>query len=391
MTNAFSFRVESQKGYARAGRLETPHGTFLTPAFMPVGTKASVKSMDNADVKTTGADIILANTYHLYLRPGSELIHRIGGLHSFMGWRGPILTDSGGYQVSSLGHFKGDDGEKLSRVGERGVEFRSHIDGSLHFIGPEQAMKIQWELGADIIMAFDEATPNKDRGYAMQAMERTHRWLGECVDTWQRLEKQSRKEDKPPQAMFGIVQGGDYRDLRRLSIEAVEEFGLFGTAMGGATIGVSAEETERNVAYVRDLLVSDKPLYLMGVGVHPKDIISAVQSGADMFDCVAPTKLARSGLVYHGELVIPSNDIYKAEIWSEYENQRISLSQRRFFDDVRVIDDQCDCYTCQSGYSRAYLRHLLKTHELAFYRLASIHNVRYMIRTMRRIRAALME
>jgi len=366
--------------------LETPHGMVKTPVFMPVGTKATVKSLSPHDLLDTNAQILLGNTYHLYLRPGDDVVEKLGGLHAFMRWERPILTDSGGYQVSSLGKFKDEGEKKLSKIDNEGVTFYSHIDGSKHRITPEKAIQVQSALGADVIMAFDEATPIIDKNYATDAMERTHSWLQRCVDEWQRSEKQREAKDRAPQALFGIVQGGNYKDLRRKSAEKVLSYNLPGIAIGGATIGQSPAETENNVSWIRDMIPNDTPVYLMGVGVKPTDVIEAVKSGADMFDCVAPTKIARSGLLYSGELKVKGNNISTAYYKSAYENERINLGNSEYRTDSKVIDNKCDCYTCQNGFTRAYLRHLMKSKELLYYRLASIHNVRTMVRLVDRLR-----
>jgi queuine tRNA-ribosyltransferase len=387
MDKNFGFIETARNGNARAGILSTPHGPVKTPVFMPVGTQASVKALSSQDLNDVDAEIILGNTYHLYLRPGDELIDELGGLHGFMRWNKPILTDSGGYQVSSLGHFRGEKEVKLSQIDEDGVTFFSHLDGSRHRLTPEAAMNIQRKLRADIIMAFDEATPDNGKAYAREAMARTHRWLQRSIKTWIELEK--RKDSSlAPQALFGIIQGGDYRDIRRESAEFVVNCDLPGVALGGASIGRSANQTEENVAWVRDLLPQGKPLYLMGVGVSPGEVIAAIKSGADMFDCVAPTKLARTGLLYTGRPVAGIGGVASTRFESEREKQRIAIGSVEFTRDKRVIDPWCDCMTCKEGYSRAYLRHLYKTRELLYFRLASIHNVRMMIRTvefMRRV------
>lgn len=391
MKNSFSYSRVKAQGHIRAGVLKTPHGLVKTPVFMPVGTKASVKSLSPDDLLKSGAQIILGNTYHLYLRPGEEIVERLGGLHKFMRWNKPILTDSGGYQVSSLGLFKNKGEKKLSKIDDDGVTFYSHIDGSKHRITPEKVIRIQAALGADVIMAFDEATPNIDKYYALAAMERTHDWLERCIGEWKKLESKKEKNDKAPQALFGIVQGGDYKDLRRKSAEIVLSHDLPGVAIGGASIGQSPAETEKNISWIRDMLPDGKPIYLMGVGVKPTDVIEAVKSGADMFDCVAPTKIARSGLLYSGELVVKGNDVSTAFYKSSYENERINIANSEYKNDSRVVDEECDCYTCKNGFSRAYLRHLLKSRELLYFRLASIHNIRLMVRLVNRLREMIVE
>jgi len=389
----FSFDVVAKMGHARAGVFTTPHGRVETPVFMPVGTQGTVKSLSPEDVVGTGAQILLGNTYHLYLRPGDELIQEMGGLHTYMRWDKPILTDSGGYQVSSLGHFKREGQEHLCTITEEGATFKSHLDGSVHQLTPEKAIEIQAHIGSDIMMAFDEATPDKGKEYAQASMERTHRWLKRCMTKWQELE-----EKKPPafaegygrakQALFGIIQGGVYQDLRRESAQFVIECDLPGVAMGGASIGQSPEQTEENVSWVRDLLPKNKPVYFMGLGVKPSDVVAAIKSGADMFDCVAPTKLARTGLLYQGRLVgLEGVSLDAVRFESDYDNERLTIEKREFEHDSGPIDERCDCYTCTHGFSRSYLRHLFKAKELLYYRLASIHNVRMMIRTVDEIRA----
>jgi queuine tRNA-ribosyltransferase len=366
----FQFDVLARNGNGRAGVFHTPHGVIETPIFMPVGTQGSVKALSPEDVHGTGAQILLGNTYHLYLRPGDELIRNAGGLHTFMRWDGAILTDSGGYQVSSLGSFK-HNGKHLSQISEEGVTFKSHIDGSVHLLSPERVMAIQQNLGSDIMMAFDEATPDLGERYAKESMDRTHRWLDRCISSWTNTETQ---------ALFGIIQGGIYKTLRRESAAYVLAKNLPGIALGGASIGQDPDQTEENVSWVRDLLPKDKPIYFMGLGVKPSDVVAAIKSGADMFDCVAPTKLARTGLLYVGHLE-------GMTFVSEYENERITIEKKEFELDNRPIEDHCDCYTCSHGFSRSYLRHLFKSRELLYYRLASIHNVRMMIKLTQDVRS----
>lgn len=380
MYPGFEFTLHQRLGHARAGTLITPHGLVETPVFMPVGTKASVKSLDAADLINLGASIILANTYHLYLKPGESVIESVGGLHDFIKWPRPILTDSGGYQVSSLGLFK-NSGQSLSSVDDDGVTFFSHHDGSKHRMTAESSIQIQSKLGADIIMAFDEATPDRGKVYAKKAMERTHRWLLRSRDRWQQLEadKIGQGSGKPPQALFGIIQGGIYRDLRRQSAGFVAGLNLPGIALGGASIGQNPEETEENASWVRDILPSDKPIYFMGVGVGPDHAISAILSGADMFDCIAPSKLARNGLLYHGQLIIDSAGIETARFESDFIKKRINIAKKEFSRDKHPILKGCGCYTCAHGYSRAYLHHLFRSRELTYYRLATIHNLYTMV------------
>lgn len=412
-TSGLKLTLEKTRGHARAGVLEINGFRYLTPMFMPVGTQASVKSLSPDDLVDMGSQIILANTYHLHLRPGEQLVRNLGGLHKFMNWHGGMLTDSGGFQVSSLGLFSNSLGfghlkSTKTIIDETGVIFKSHLDGSTHQITPESSIQIQLDLGADIIMAFDEATPDKGREYAMLSMERTHRWLERCVTYWK--ENPSNGGSNRPQYLFGIVQGGDYEDLRQQSAAVVSAHNLPGIAVGGGSIGANWLQTETNFSWIRHLLPDDKPRYAMGVGTGPVDIISVVLSGADMFDCVAPTRLARSGLLYQGDLLI--NDVvqgYKVnncrrDNWqfvqafphgdgfkfaSEFAKGRMNILNNRFKQDPGVLDEHCDCYTCTQGFSRAYLRHLCKANELLFYRLASIHNTRFLIRLCELLRVAI--
>ncbi|RLB16321.1 MAG: tRNA guanosine(34) transglycosylase Tgt [Deltaproteobacteria bacterium] len=347
------FRI-LQKGEGSGGRLgeiDTPHGKIRTPVFMPVGTQGSVKAVSPDELRQTGAEIILANTYHLYLRPGHKLIERLGGLHRFMGWDGPILTDSGGFQVYSLA--------KLRNISEQGVVFQSHLDGSKHFIGPEEAMDIQQSLGSDIVMAFDECVSYPaEYEYVQRSVDLTSRWAERCLAHMA----------GGKQALFGIVQGGVYPDLREKSAHDLVRLGLDGYALGGLAVG---EDRETRLHIIREtvkMLPDDKPVYLMGVGA-PEDLVESVPLGVDMFDCVMPTRNARNGTLFttHG---------------------RMTIKNAQYSDDERPVDDQCDCYTC-THFSRAYLRHLFLARELLAYRLNTIHNLRYHARLMAGLREAL--
>jgi queuine tRNA-ribosyltransferase len=384
----FTFKVTGRSaGKARTGLVRTPHGLIKTPVFMPVGTQGSVKSLTSDDLVILGAQVILGNTYHLYLRPGTKIIKKFGGLHRFMGWDKPLLTDSGGYQVSSLGLFHNDRRVHMATIDEDGVTFKSHLDGSVHRLTPQRAVEIQEVIGADIIMAFDEATPERGKNYARAAMVRTHRWLKESIKKWRDLEAKKKEQGRGvPQALFGIIQGGNYPDLRRESTDFVVEQDLPGLALGGGSIGQSNEQTSENLAWVRDRLPQHKPVYLMGVGTNPQAAVAAVLAGADMFDCVAPTRLARCGLLYTGRLEVSHVNIDHAQFISEHDKGRMDISQRVYAGDERPIEEACDCYTCQKGFSRAYLRHLFKAKELTYYRLASIHNLRMMVRTVDKMR-----
>lgn len=351
---AISFTLEKQCPVtgARAGILHTPHGDIKTPVFMPVGTQATVKTMTPEELLDLGAAIILCNTYHLYLRPGHELVKRAGGLHRFMNWPGTILTDSGGFQVFSLG--------PLRKISEEGVEFRSHIDGSRHFLSPEKAVEIQEALGADIIMAFDECAPYPaDRSYIEESMSRTTRWAKRC------LQAKTRKD----QALFGIVQGGMYPDLRRESARQITELDFPGYAVGGLSVGEPAELMYEILEETVPLLPANKPRYLMGVG-STDYLIEGVARGIDMFDCVLPTRIARNGTVIT-------------------RNGYLNVRNRPCADDFRPIDENCGCYTCRN-YSRAYIRHLIKANEILGLRLTTIHNLYTLISFMQEIRESIL-
>lgn len=352
----FKFELIKEEKYtkARLGRIHTPHGVIDTPVFMPVGTRATVKAMTPEEVESLGAQIILSNTYHLYLRPGHDLIKEAGGLHKFMNWHRPILTDSGGFQVFSLGD--------LRKITEDGVEFRSHIDGSKHFLSPEKSIEIQNALGSDIIMAFDECTPYPATyEYVEQSMERTSRWAKRCKDY---------HKDTDRQALFGIVQGGMYRALRKRSVDALVEMDFPGYAIGGLSVGEPLETMCELLDFTTPLLPKDKPRYNMGVGT-PDYLFESVIRGIDMADCVLPTRIARNGtlLTSQGRLVI-RNAAYKK--------------------DLSPIDSECECYACKN-YSRAYVRHLFNVNEILGARLATIHNLYFLIKLMENIKIAINE
>lgn len=350
----YEFIKKDKHTNARRGRIHTPHGSIETPVFMPVGTAATVKAMRPEEVKAMGAEIILSNTYHLYLRPGHEIVKEAGGLHKFMNWDRAILTDSGGFQVFSLG--------ALRKITEEGVKFNSHIDGSTHMLTPERSIEIQNALGADIIMAFDECVPYPaDRSYVKASLERTTRWLKRCKDFHKNVERQS---------LFGIMQGGMYKDLRRLSAEQIVELDLPGYAIGGLSVGEPGKIMYEILDDAVDLLPEDKPRYVMGVGT-PDHLFEGVQRGVDMFDCVLPTRLARNG----------------AALTS---TGRISIKNSKFERDFTPLDHECDCYTCRN-YSRAYLRHLYKSNEILSSILLSEHNLHFLINTMGKIRKSIEE
>ena len=335
---------------ARLGRIITPHGEIATPAFAPVGTQATVKALDPRDLRELGAELILSNTYHLYLRPGADLIAELGGLHRFMGWDGPILTDSGGFQVFSLAERR--------KVRDEGVEFRSHIDGSRHLFTPEMVIRVQEQLGADIIMVLDECAPPTDRAYNEQALARTHAWAARCRAA----------QTRDDQALFGIVQGGVFADLRRQSAEFLVGLDFPGYAIGGLSVGESKEQMYAMLDATTPLLPADKPRYLMGVGA-PEDLLEGVARGVDLFDCVLPTRLARNAALLT-------------------RRGRLNIRNARFERDPAPIEEGCGCYTCRH-FSRAYLRHLFKAGEILAARLATIHNVHFLLQLMRDIRAAI--
>ncbi|MDY5364323.1 tRNA guanosine(34) transglycosylase Tgt [Mitsuokella jalaludinii] len=339
---------------ARAGIIHTPHGSFPTPIFMPVGTQASVKGVSPDELHDLGAGIILSNTYHLFLRPGMDLIREAGGLHKFMHWDRAILTDSGGFQVFSLGD--------LRKITEEGVTFRSHIDGSKKFLSPEVSMEVQMALGSDIVMAFDECVPYPaDYNYAKQSTERTIRWLQRCKEAM----------TAPNQGLFGIVQGGMYKDLREWSARETTAMDLPGYAVGGLSVGEPKELMYEMLEYSTSLLPQDKPRYLMGVGT-PDCLVEGVQRGIDMFDCVYPTRVARNGM---------------ARTWTG----RLVMKNAQFTHDHTVLEEGCGCYACRNGYTRAYIRHLVRAGEIFGLRLLSLHNLYFLQEFMRRMRQAILE
>lgn len=403
MINQFSFELQNQKGKARAGVMSTPHGIVETPIFMPVGTLGSVKSLDSQDLESLGAQIILGNTYHLYLRPGTELISRFGDLHNFMGWQKPMLTDSGGFQVYSLvglvrdrqvasliltsqstdGQIDLEKGQQvLSKVSDEGVEFISHYDGSKHFFSPEKSIEIQQQIGADIMMAFDEClTDDESHDRHQLAVDRTSNWAKACAATWEKAGRVSQAGKY--QALFGIVQGGVFEDLRQKSIQELLKLPFDGYAVGGETIGYHMADTVKVMSWLDPILPRDKPRYAMGLGRDPQDLIDAVLAGFDMFDCVGPTRLARNGALYVGHINFSSS---LPKFVSEFAKGRMSIGNSQFASDQQAIQGDCDCQTCQAGYSRAYLHHLYRTKELSYYRLASIHNLRSMLRWVGELR-----
>lgn len=350
----FTLEKKSSQCKARTGTIETNHGVIKTPVFMPVGTRATVKAMNNDELKSIGSQIILSNTYHLYLKPGQEIIRKADGLHKFMNWDRPILTDSGGFQVFSL--------SKTRKITEEGVQFRSHIDGSKHFISPEKSMEIQNDLGSDIMMAFDECVPYPaSYEYTEDSMKRTLRWLKRCKDYHKNTDKQN---------LFGIIQGGMYKDLREYSAKNTIDFDLPGYAIGGLSVGEPRDLMIDLLDFTTNFMPENKPRYLMGVGT-PDYLFEAVEHGVDMCDCVLPTRIARNGtaLTSKGKLVV-KNAKYK--------------------DDFSPLDENCDCYACKN-HTRAYIRHLLNVDEILGARLLSIHNLRFLIKLMENIRKSIEE
>ena len=349
------FEVTKQHSHspARLGCLTTPHGEIQTPAFMPVGTQATVKALSPEDIVQCGSDIILGNTYHLYLRPGQKIVKSLGGLHHFMHWNKPILTDSGGFQVFSL--------NTLAKVSEEGVTFKSHIDGSTHFFSPEHSMKVQEALGADIAMSLDEPTPYpSDRTITEKSLKLSTRWAKRCKAA-HRLDNQS---------LFGIVQGGMYKDLRTQSIKEITEIDFPGYAIGGLSVGEEKQVMYDIAAHTAESLPTDKPRYLMGVGT-PEDLLQCSAMGIDMFDCVMPSRNARNGSLFTSQ-------------------GKINIRNLKYKTDDSPLDTACDCYTCKN-YSRAYLRHLFIADEILVMRLNTIHNITFYQKQMQNIRKAILE
>ncbi len=388
----FNFKIEKKLPgkLGRAGVIHTPNGDILTPSFVVVGTKATVKSMTPEMLKSLGAQVVLANTYHLYLQPGKELVKKGGGFAKFMGWQGPTMTDSGGFQVFSLGAAFGehvskvakagdenkkkvDDGGtgnqgKLAKIDEEGVTFKSHLDGSSHRFTPESSMAVQYDLGADIIFAFDECTsPQATHEYQKEAMDRTHRWAKRCLDSHEKLDPEN------IQALFGVVQGGRHEDLRRESAKALAEMKTEnGSMFDGFGIGGSFDKDDMGtaVAWVNESLPEDKPRHLLGIG-DPIDILLGVENGCDLFDCVAPTRIARNGSLYTKE-------------------GNINITNSKYRTDFSPIELDCKCYTCKN-YTKAYLAHLFHAKEILANTLASVHNVYFIVNFVHQIREALME
>ncbi len=350
---AFSFQLQATDGGARAGTFQTPHGSLLTPVFAPVGTQGAVKAVTQRDLADLGASLVLGNTYHLYLRPGDELIRDLGGLHAFAGWDGPMLTDSGGFQVWSLA--------AINKIDDEGVTFRSHLDGSAHRFTPERSIAIQQNLGADIMMCFDELADPDNYDYMKKAIDRTHRWAERCKTAW---------TNRDTQALFGIVQGGIYDDLRRESANVLSAMDFPGYGIGGLSVGESKEDMYRVLDTLSPLLPADKPRYLMGVGTI-EDLVNGVARGVDIFDCVLPTRVAR-----HGAALTATG--------------QVNMRNAEHIRSTMPLDPDCDCYACQN-FSRAYIRHLTKGKEIVASILLSIHNLRTLVRLVEEMRATILE
>jgi len=348
----FEFELVAQSNLARAGVLHTPHGPLLTPVFAPVGTQATVKAMTPIQLKDLGASLVLANTYHLYLRPGDTLVRELGGLHAFMQWPGPLLTDSGGFQVFSLSDTR--------KIDDDGVTFKSHIDGSMHRFTPERAIEIQNNLGADIIMAFDECPPPLERDYVLQSLKRTHAWAERCQSVHRRAD----------QALFGIVQGGIFADLRTESAQFLRALDLPGYAIGGLAVGESKEQMHATIEVTNAILPEAKPRYLMGVG-SPEDLVNGVRLGVDMFDCVLPTRLARNAAAFT-------------------RRGRLNMKNAQYARDPGPVEAGCTCYCC-ANFTRAYVRHLIVAEEILAAVLLTLHNLHVLLSLMREMRAAILE
>lgn len=372
--------IKKLKGsLGRAGILNTPHGDILTPAFVTVGTKASIKSLSPEQVANLGAQVILANTYHLYLQPGDKIIKKAGGLCKFMNWKGPTMTDSGGFQVFSLGEAIGKSVSKIAReqsvaqppkikrnkklvkIDENGVLFTSHIDGSSHYFTPEKSIEIQHNIGADMIFAFDECTSSQvNYNYQIKAMERTHKWAKQCVE----YHKKSKNSDK--QALFGIVQGGKFNDLRKKSAQIIASMPFDGFGIGGSFV---KEDIDASVYLVNKILPEDKPRHLLGIG-EPIDLFGGVEKGVDLFDCVAPTRMARNGTLYT-------------------KIGKINIFNAKYKQDFNTIEKDCVCYTCKN-YTKSYIAHLFRAKEIFAATLASIHNLYFIINLVDKIRESIL-
>ncbi|HOK97190.1 MAG TPA: tRNA guanosine(34) transglycosylase Tgt [Candidatus Paceibacterota bacterium] len=370
----FSLIKQSNSGFLRKGEIITSHGIVQTPVFMPPGTAGAVKCLTKEDLERIDIEIILVNALHLFFKPGDLLIKEAGGIHQFINWDKAILSDSGGFQAWS---FKKQ--ADLSRIKEDGVEFYSPYDGSKHFITPEKSIEIQYNLGVDIIMAFDECQPDiSDRKYLEKSLLRVSKWAKKSFDKLKELENIYGRRP----LIFGIVQGGPYLDLRLKSLESILEIPFDGIALGGETIGYNMSKTLEIIEFLKAKIPSDKPLYAMGAGASPNDLIEMVKRGVDMFDCVNPTRIARHGELYEGKII---KENHQLKIKSDFREGILKIKNKIFEKDLNPIDEECDCFTCKN-YSRAYLRHLYLIKEPLYLRLATIHNLRYIRRVIENLR-----
>lgn len=423
--NKFKILKKSDKSHARTGELKTAHGVVKTPVFMPVGTVGAVKTVTPDELKDLGAEIILGNTYHLFLRPGHEYLDKFGGLHEFNKWNGPILTDSGGYQVFSLGARIQNDkskiqntkqnqnlnsensshiissskknGESFVKITEEGIEFRSYLDGKKHFFTPERAIDVQLAIGSDIVMVLDVCTEYPATyKRAKQTMEITHRWAKRQIDYWNKLKKQGKIGKK---LLFGISQGSTYEDLRIESAKYISSLGFDGIAVGGVAVGENKQEIRKVMKWVAPYLDPKKPHYLMGIG-DPDDLVDAVKYGFDMFDCVSPTRLARHGAFWDSykknlkletrnlkPQAVEQSTLRERQVQDNVFCKRESILKAKYQNDKNVLVEGCGCYTCERGFSRAYLRHLIKENEILGLRLISIHNLYSIVNLVKNLRS----
>ena len=396
------FKIEKKLNGAlgRVGVLKTPHGDVLTPAFVAVGTKATIKSLNPEQVRDEGTQIVLGNTYHLFLQPGDEIVRYAGGIGKFMNWKGPTMTDSGGFQVFSLGaaygkdiskitkitdpsllipeRFDDSDAPRLAKIGHDGVSFKSHLDGSIHYITPEKSIQIQHNLGADIIFAFDECTsPAEDLKYQEEALERTHRWAERCLVEHIKLENEKENSTEntilnSPQSLFGIVQGGREESLRKKSAKIISEINVDGKYFDGFGIGGSfaKEDMSTAVKWVNEILPEEKPRHLLGIG-EPEDLFMGIENGVDLFDCVLPTRLGRNGTVYT-------------------KTGKIIMTNKKFRTDFTPIENDCECYSCKN-YTKAYIAHLFHGKEMLAGTLASVHNLHFIVNLVKNIRQSILD
>lgn len=371
----FKVIKKSKNSRLRIGEITTAYGKVITPVFMPPATYGTVRAMGVDDLDKIGIEILLVNALHLYFKPGDQFVKEYGGIHKFMNWSKPILSDSGGFQAWSF-----NKKQSLSKISEKGIYFYSPYDGKKVFLTPEKAVEIQHNLGVDIVMVLDECSPDKeDRIYVEKSLNRTHQWAKASLKKHQEL---SQNKIKKP-LIFGIVQGGAFLDLRKKSLEFLLELPFDGIAFGGETIGYNMAKTLEILDYLKEIIPQDKPIYTMGLGASPYDIIEVTKRGVDMFDCVNPARIARHGELYSGEI---KKDNKEVKIESEFKEGILKIKQSRFYKDKEPIDKDCDCFTCKN-FSRAYLRHLYLLKEPLYLRLATIHNLRYIIRVIEAIRS----